>query len=358
MPDMTETGTLREWVRSLQLSSVDHDVIAYASQLRRLYGGDEDTITAAALCANDPKKAFDALKDATDIAASAQQVTLLANVLLRLSESVEYPISPSDSVEERIVHDATLLAKLRRILSDPGRIVQAGNHLKELHFPASRQQAARDYALMYALAEHVARPPELEALTLHGNYIVFEGIDGTGKNAQAERLMARLREAGRKVVYHEEPTPRLGQMQAAFDAPSPTVELFLYTADRIEATGAIVRPALEEGSDVVSVRSFVSTLAYQSERYSPAEIAVISRHAPMPSLILLLDAPPEVGLKRVAQRNQPTTKYEKIERLTKARERYHDVLALFPQAVVIDAAPSIDDVADLIWETVRSQLMF
>lgn len=360
---MTEAAELREWIRSLELPASDESVAAYASQLQRLYGGDPDVILAAALCTGDLSGASAALADEAALSAlaarahfSTRQAAALRELLARLSQPEGSTGRPADAIEEAVVRDAMLLAALRRALLDPGDLTAIGQHLEGLCFPASRQQAARDYALVRMLAERAAAPPELEALALRGRYIVLEGIDGTGKNLQADRLMARLREMGREVVYHEEPTPTLADLQAVFGAPSPTVELFLYTADRIEATGRIVRPALEKGRDVVSVRSFVSTMAYQSEHYSSAEIAVLSRRVPMPSLILLLDVPPEVGLERVARRQQPATKYERLERLSCARERYHDVLKLLPQAVIIDATPPVDEVAESIWETVRSRL--
>jgi len=351
---MTENA-LGEWIRSLGLPSVDEAALAYAAQLQQIYGGDAQVIRAAGLCGGDLAGALAALADEaraeSPVGFSSQQVAMLSGVLRHLADPGDEP----DTLEARILRDAMQLAALRHTILGPNGIAAAGERLKALHFPASRQQAARDYALVCVLAEQAACAPTLESLVLRGHYIVFEGIDGAGKNVQAERLIARLREAGRDVIYHEEPIPdRLKQLQAAFDSPSPTVELFLYTADRVEATGRIVRPALAAGKDVVSVRCFVSTMAYQSEHYSPAEIVLISKHVPMPSLVLLLDISPEQGLARVAQRRRTATKYEKLERLTHARERYHEVLKLFPQAVVIDAAPSIDAVAESVWKAVRT----
>jgi dTMP kinase len=356
---MTEIDGLRDWIGARGLPPADENVVAYAVQLQKLYGGDAHVTMAAALCTADPKGALAALGDKAAPMARAplseEQIAALKHILLRLSR----PDSrPDDPIETAIVRDAVLLAELRRPLLDLESIRAIGERLEGLHCPASRQQAARDYALSRMLAERTHPPPELEALALRGYYIVLEGIDGTGKNLQADRLMARLRAVGREVIYHEEPTPRLRKLQVAFGAPSPTVELFLYTADRIEATGKVVRPALEQGKDVVSVRCFMSTMAYQSEHYSPADIALLSREVPMPSLILLLDVPPEMGLERVARRRQPATKYERIEQLTRARERYHEAASLFPQAVIIDAAPPVDAVADSIWEAVRSRLVF
>ena len=103
-------------------------------------------------------------------------------------------------------------------------------------------------------------------MTARGRYIALEGFDGSGKSTQAELLASHLdavltREPGgtplgealREVLLHAEPS----------EAPSARSEALLFCADRAQHIATVVAPALEAGSDVVTDRSYGSTLAYQ-----------------------------------------------------------------------------------------------
>ncbi|WP_419863092.1 dTMP kinase [Candidatus Poriferisodalis sp.] len=103
-------------------------------------------------------------------------------------------------------------------------------------------------------------------MTARGRYIALEGFDGSGKSTQAEMLASNLdavltREPGgtplgealREVLLHAEPS----------EAPSARTEALLFCADRAQHIATVVVPALEAGRDVVTDRSYGSTLAYQ-----------------------------------------------------------------------------------------------
>lgn len=105
-----------------------------------------------------------------------------------------------------------------------------------------------------------------------GVFIVFEGIDGSGKTTQAETLTMRLREAGRRVVLTREPGGtavgerirdmllNLGEFASAL---TPEAEALLFAAARASHVHRTVRPALLRGDVVVCDRYELSTLAYQ-----------------------------------------------------------------------------------------------
>lgn len=103
-------------------------------------------------------------------------------------------------------------------------------------------------------------------MTARGRYIALEGFDGSGKSTQAEMLASHLdavltREPGgtplgealREVLLHAAPD----------EAPSARTEALLFCADRAQHIATVVVPALEAGRDVVTDRSYGSTLAYQ-----------------------------------------------------------------------------------------------
>ncbi len=92
-----------------------------------------------------------------------------------------------------------------------------------------------------------------------GLFLVFEGIEGSGKSLQLKFMARHLRERGVEPVVTREPggTP-LGQgiRRLLLDDgdPSPLAELFLYLADRAQHVERVIRPARGmEGSSSVTV---------------------------------------------------------------------------------------------------------
>ena len=103
-------------------------------------------------------------------------------------------------------------------------------------------------------------------MTQRGRYIALEGFDGSGKSTQAA-LLADAREA---LLTREPGGTPLGEalrgalLHAEDDAaPAPRTEALLFCADRAQHIATVVAPALESGRDVVTDRSYGSTLAYQ-----------------------------------------------------------------------------------------------
>jgi dTMP kinase len=141
-------------------------------------------------------------------------------------------------------------------------------------------------------------------------FITLEGIEGSGKTSQMERLCRHLEAAGRKVTVTREPggTP-IGQkirallLDPANSALVPEAELLLYMADRVQHIRTCILPALETGQVVLCDRFFDATIVYQGvARGLPAQMVqdlyALTCGALMPDLTFLLDLPPEEGLKR------------------------------------------------------------
>ncbi|MFZ0699694.1 MAG: dTMP kinase [Thermoplasmata archaeon] len=145
-------------------------------------------------------------------------------------------------------------------------------------------------------------------MTERGTYIVLEGIDGTGKTELASRLVPPLLARGHSVSSFREPTDKF--LRSEFTRLS-RVDSFAaalcHTVDR-----ALLRPqlerALEMGDLVIQDRSFYSTLAYQYPGLSPEawrEVDRIEREIAIdPDLVLYLDVPVDVAMKRVEARSR------------------------------------------------------
>ena len=99
-------------------------------------------------------------------------------------------------------------------------------------------------------------------------FVSFEGLDGSGKTTQVERLRDRLEAEGRVVVTAREPggTPLGEQIRALVlhgREMTPWAETLLYAAARAELVAEVVAPALERGDDVILDRYLDSSVAYQ-----------------------------------------------------------------------------------------------
>jgi dTMP kinase len=143
-----------------------------------------------------------------------------------------------------------------------------------------------------------------------GLFIVLEGVEGAGKSTQCRLLASWMEETGVTFTLAREPggTPvgeairRVVLDRGDLTMP-PETELFLILGARAAFVREVVRPALKAGRVVLADRFDLSTLAYQAfgRGLDLEEVRRANRLATgglRPDLCLVLDVPPEVGLKR------------------------------------------------------------
>ncbi|UCH57035.1 MAG: dTMP kinase [Candidatus Bathyarchaeota archaeon] len=159
-----------------------------------------------------------------------------------------------------------------------------------------------------------------------GVFIVFEGIDGSGKSTHIKILADELRRRGHNVLQTSEPSKdRIGNFIRRYAERNdrrltPETEALLFAADRFEHVKKVLKPALRRGRTVISDRYIYSTLAYQGAGGVSLDwIREMNRFAPKPDLAILLDILPEFGLQRVERKK---TVFEVSDYLRKVREIY------------------------------------
>jgi dTMP kinase len=147
-----------------------------------------------------------------------------------------------------------------------------------------------------------------------GLFITFEGVEGCGKSTQMELLKGWFEKRGGNVLAVREPGgTKLGEKVRAIlldsqgEGIDPYAELFLYEACRAQLVNNIIRPALQKGLTVICDRFTDSTLAYQGYGRGLDIGAIISANALAtkgltPSITVLIDCDPEVGLRRAWKR--------------------------------------------------------
>jgi dTMP kinase len=166
-------------------------------------------------------------------------------------------------------------------------------------------------------------------LFLLSMFIVFEGIDGTGKSTQVNLLAKALRAAGHEVITSKEPTdgPHGTRLRQSADTGrlSPQEELDLFHLDRRGHVENLIKPALARGAFVILDRYFFSTMAYQGVRgFDPTEIRRINEaFAPLPDLVFILELDLDTALTRIGVRDGEANEFEQRDSLQKC----HDVFA-------------------------------
>lgn len=185
--------------------------------------------------------------------------------------------------------------------------------------------------------------------TRRGVFIVFEGIDGSGKSTQLRRLGDYLKKQGLDVVETREPTdgPYGRKIRALYrdrTSVSPEAELELFINDRRQHIEEIIGPALSDGNIVLCDRYFFSTAAYQGAAGSDPE-AILARHAfaPVPDLVIIIEIDPRLGIARITeQRGDALNDFEQLESLEKVDSIFKQMD--LPYIVRIDGSASENEV--------------
>lgn len=204
-----------------------------------------------------------------------------------------------------------------------------------------------------------------------GKYIVIEGGDGTGKTTQADMLQQYLESKGKKVIHLKEPggSPVAEAIRSVIlDGTlerTPMTNILLFTANRHELWYSRIKPALEQGTWVISTRNYWSTLAYQGygEGMSETVITAITDTftdkeymKPDFGIILAVDDI-EVAKKRVAERGVQNTPDTFESRGNEFQQRVSDgylAIANTYDLPVISAFQTKETIAEAIQQIVTS----
>ena len=199
-----------------------------------------------------------------------------------------------------------------------------------------------------------------------GKFIVFEGIDGSGKTTQINLLKQKIENTGTKCLEPREPsdgpvgvmirqclTGRMKMDEAALAA--------LFAADRLDHINNSVnglKSKIDEGISVISDRFVLSNYAYQSVK-APLEWVMelnrISLDTLRPDCHIYIDVDPEITLDRMQNGRFQTELFENKKRLTEVRNRYLELIEKLKETeniIVIDGNNSIEDISAAIWDKV------
>ena len=212
-----------------------------------------------------------------------------------------------------------------------------------------------------------------------GRLITFEGLDGSGKSTQIEKLAGALRSLRLEVLLTREPggTP-LGEsirhmlLDSATSGLFARTEMALMFAARAQHLQEVILPALAKRQFVVCDRFTDSTEAYQGCGRELGTEPVLALHRILceniqPDLTLLLDCDLTVSLARAKHRNMvenaaghvDENRFEQESRafFGRVQDAFYQIARREPQRVaLIDARGSAVETHGKVLAAVRERL--
>ena len=186
-------------------------------------------------------------------------------------------------------------------------------------------------------------------------YIVIEGMDGSGKTTQSGLLIEFLKKNGFKVYHNIEPSSsvvgKLIQKMITSKSYRPETISLAFALDRMVAYDENLKFAKEKYDYIISDRSYLSSLAYQSlQGCSYDWVKDLNRYIEKPDIVFLLDIPVEEFARR-----RGTTKviFENEEFQRKLRRSYLGLKDKLPlDIIVLDGTKPVDELHGKIRELV------
>ncbi|QQG38979.1 MAG: dTMP kinase [Candidatus Woesearchaeota archaeon] len=197
-----------------------------------------------------------------------------------------------------------------------------------------------------------------------GLFVVFEGVDGSGKETQMLELARDIRRRSKYngvLLTHEpwqseEIKRRLAADKDAFSDGEAMSRLFV--DDRVFHSTALLTPVLGLGTHVLGDRYSMSTCAYQWTQGIPVE-AIVRMHTDKgpylltPDLTILLEVSLDIGMERMKRRGDPPEKFENRDFQARLIESYQRLCVMartthkdfFGSVALIDGNRPIEEVA-------------
>ena len=182
-------------------------------------------------------------------------------------------------------------------------------------------------------------------------FIVFEGIDGSGKSTQAKLLLAHLEKHGYNAVLFAEPSRgEYGQLIRKELASKKELDanymLNLFIKDRQDDVNNNILPSLNNGKIVILDRYYYSNAAYQGAMNLDVKMVLqqnLMHNFPKPDKVYFIDISVQTAMERINSRLfEPREAFEKFPFLEKVKANY---LKLADESfLIVNGKKNINDI--------------
>lgn len=167
-------------------------------------------------------------------------------------------------------------------------------------------------------------------------FLVFEGLDGSGKSTLIQAISAELKARGKGFILTREPggTPLAEDIRGLLlrtdqEAPVAPAELLLYAASRAQHVARVIKPALDRGEWVLCDRFSASTVSFQCfarglSRPAVDWLNVFAEQGVKPHLYVLLDLTVEESHRRQSKRSLGSG--QESDRMERESREFHEAV--------------------------------
>ena len=177
-----------------------------------------------------------------------------------------------------------------------------------------------------------------------GKFIVFEGLNGSGKTTQMNLLWDFLQALDCKRIKTKEPALDCYYGKEIYEVLKGQKKMsvrqlqLLMVKNRKNHLDKVIIPALKEEVTVLCDRYILSTAAFGSPELDMEWLISLNQDFIWPDFTFLLDTPPKVCLSRIKASRNETKIFERKEKMIRTRENYYALSRMFNNIYIIKSA--------------------